>query len=150
MWEIKYGYKFQSKVRKMKKRAIILSAVLALVFLLSACRASSGELYFDSGDEIDVASVTHYVNAEGRDITQEVDMDALIALLHEMECGKNRRAPHSYSMNSVRYEIDGICSQQPFHIVLGDGDLNFIYSTMDEGNCPINEPDVLKAFLDNR
>ena len=120
------------------------------MLLLSACQASSGELYFDSGAEIEVASVTLYVDAEGRDITAEVDMDALIALLHEMECGKNRKAPHTYSLNSVCYEIDGICAHQPFHIVLGDGDLNFIYSTMDEGNRPINEPDVLKSFLDNR
>jgi len=134
----------------MKKRAIILSAVLAVLLLLSACRSSSGELYFDSAAEIDVSSVTLYVNAEGRDITEEVDTDALIALLHEMECGKSRKAPHTYSLNSVCYEIDGICSQQPFHIVLGDSELNFIYSTMDEGNRPINEPDLLKSFLDNR
>nr|WP_122012173.1 hypothetical protein [Maliibacterium massiliense] len=128
--------------------------IIALVLLLAAACAlliSTPQTFFhESGEKKAALHRVTYIAPDGtyEDMTARVDLDELGYLLSLMKGSRYRKSFAPYPLQDVRYELDGICAGRPFHIVLGDADVNYLYESADQGGYRIQNSAVWLRMME--
>ena len=130
---------------KQLKWTMVVALALLIVLLGSYVRFVP-QSYFAETGEIEVYRVVQNKDGERLEITQGVDRAALSECLPLLQCRRYRTPFAPYAQSKVEYEIDGVCGEESFHIVLGD--INFIYESAEKGGYEITRSDAWLKIME--
>lgn len=133
--------------------------MLAIGMLLAA--AFAAKLFYDTPVPVfdhpaDVRSVRFSAVPAGEyplalvDLSDEVDGDAVIQLLHSSTRSSWKQECLPYELSPGEINIDmHVEGKGPLHVILGgsEGALNVVYSSAEEGCYEIHNSDALRAEL---
>ena len=80
--------------------------------------------------QYEIQTVTYYQDGQPQEMTDQVDLAAA-------QCSRMQQTRSSYSLDEITFEIDGVSSGEPLHIILGE--FNEVYVNADEGNFEIRD-----------
>ncbi len=127
-----------------------------IIFIVVLIFAAAGSFmffvpqkFFSSKNNIEIHSVDVFVDNGKKDITEEIDTKSLekYVILMEGKRVKTNFAP--FEGSKVKYEINGIYNNKPFHILLGENNINYLYESSEKGGYKINNSDVWISVVDN-
>ena len=138
----------QRRRRRLTVTAFVtLAAVFAAaVLLLLAFRVP--RQFFRGEGELVLSRVLLVDGGEETDVTGRVDGALLMSSLRLMKTDFFSRKVQSLDSDQIRYALDGTCGGRPFHIVLGDGEQNYLYESADQGMYAIWDSGAWMALLD--
>ena len=131
-----------------KKSKLILAAVIILIVLIAAFILFVPQHFFDEDHEITVHRVA-LIDSNGltTDITDAVKTERLGFLLHLMEGRRYRTSFAPYQLTDTQYEISGQYRDKPFHIILGNSGVNYLYESSDKGGYKIKNADAWLSIM---
>jgi hypothetical protein len=117
------------------RRRKLMIAACAFLIVLFALVSFWPQRVIPDAAQYEIQKVTYYENGQGTEITAQVDLEQLKALLADAKCSRMPNSRGSYSLDEIVFEIDGVCADAPLHIVLGS--FYEVYESADEGSFNI-------------
>ncbi len=105
--------------------------------------------FFCSKNNIEIHSVDVFVDGRKKDITEEIDTKSLEKYIVLMEGKRVKTNFAPFEGSKVKYEINGIYNNKPFHVLLGENNINYLYESSEKGGYKINNSDVWISIVDN-
>ena len=106
-------------------------AACAMLILLFAAVSFWPQPLVRDVSQYEILTVTYYQDGQPQEMTDQVVLEQLKTVLAAAQCSRMQQTRSSYSLDEITFEIDGVSSGEPLHIILGD--FNEVYVNADEG-----------------
>ena len=104
-------------------------AACAMLILLFAAVSFWPQPLVRDVSQYEIQTVTYYQDGQPQEMTDQVDLEQLKTVLAAAQCSRMQQTRSSYSLDEITFEIDGVSSGEPLHIILGD--FNEVYVNAD-------------------
>ena len=132
----------------MTKKSKWILACVVIVILVAAFILFVPRHFFDEDHEITVQRVM-LIDSNGleTDITDTIEVERLEFCLYLMQGSRYRSDFSPYQLTDTQYEISGRYQDKPFHILLGNSGVNYLYESADKGGYKIKHADAWLSIL---